>query len=127
MQEREQAKSDSSENHEESPVIESNAKTNKSPESAETQHATEAGGCNESSGENKITEENTVEENKKEDEEQKVCGEFYICHIIVFDYFKFTCELCFNIRIFASIWQTVVDDYLKTTTLCLIVLNRIWI
>lgn len=127
-QEGEQAKSDSSENQEENPVIENNAETKESPESAKTQHATEAVGCVESSGENKIKEENIVEENKKKDEEQKVCGGFtFVCHITVFDFSKFTCKLCLNIRIFASIWQTIVDGYLKTTTLCLIVVNRTWI
>lgn len=78
-QEGEQAKSDSSENQEENPVIENNAETKESPESAKTQLATEAVGCVESSCENKIKEENIVEENKKKDEEQKVCGAFYIC------------------------------------------------
>ncbi|XP_073339048.1 uncharacterized protein [Pagrus major] len=66
----ERAKSDSSENQEENPVIESNAETNESPESAKTQHATEAVACDENSGRNKIEEENIVE-NKKKDEEQK--------------------------------------------------------
>lgn len=75
FQEEEQGKSDSSENHDENPVIESKADANNSPESGKTQNGTETPGCVERS-ENK-KEENLVTMNKKEDVEQKVCREFY--------------------------------------------------
>lgn len=94
-QEDEQWKSDSSENEEENPVIESNTDANEPPESGETQNATDTVGCDESSGNNNNEEETLVKMNKKEDEEQKVCAEFYIsiCHVS----FKATCELLLGI------------------------------
>ncbi|XP_044023469.1 stress-induced-phosphoprotein 1 [Siniperca chuatsi] len=67
LPEEEQGKSDSSENQEENPVIESNAEASKSSESGKTHNATEAIGCDESSGNNK--EENLVK--MKENKEQK--------------------------------------------------------
>lgn len=90
-QEDEQWKSDSSENQEENPVIESNTDANGPPEFGETQNAADTVGCDESSGDNNNEEETLVKMNKKEDEEQKVCAEFYIsiCHV----FFKATCEL----------------------------------
>lgn len=69
LPEEEQGKSDSSENQEENPVIESNAKANESPESAKTQIGTAAAGCDENSANNK--EENPAEINKTEDGQQK--------------------------------------------------------
>ncbi|KAI3367419.1 hypothetical protein L3Q82_026276 [Scortum barcoo] len=66
LPEEEQGKSDSLVNQEENPVFEINS--NDSPESGQTQNATDAAGCEESTGNNK--EENLV--NKKEDEEQKI-------------------------------------------------------
>ncbi|XP_038554293.1 uncharacterized protein si:dkey-33c12.4 [Micropterus salmoides] len=66
LPEEEKGKSDSSENREENPVIESNPEAD---ESVKTENATEAAGCNGSSGNNK--EESLVKINKKEDEEHK--------------------------------------------------------
>ncbi|XP_037652668.1 RNA polymerase II-associated protein 3 isoform X1 [Sebastes umbrosus] len=70
LPEEEQGKSDSSENQEESPVIESNADANDSPESGKTENGNEAAGCDESSGNNKEVE-SLAEMNKTEDGEQK--------------------------------------------------------
>ncbi|XP_054470252.1 triadin isoform X2 [Anoplopoma fimbria] len=69
LPEDEKGKSDSSENQEENPVIESNAEANDSPESGQTQNGTEASGCDENSSNNK--EENHAEINKTENGEQK--------------------------------------------------------
>lgn len=69
LHEEEQAKSDSSENQEDTAIIESSAEAMESSQSGESQNATEAAGLEEKS--DNTEEINVVKVNKKEDEEQK--------------------------------------------------------
>lgn len=75
-QEDKQGKSDSSENQEENPVIESNKEAIEPPE---MQNANDTVGCDENTGYNNNNKEEILTKiNKREDELQKVCGKFYI-------------------------------------------------
>ncbi|CAK6965722.1 zinc finger CCCH domain-containing protein 13-like isoform X1 [Scomber scombrus] len=67
LPEEEQNKSDSSENQEENPIIESNTEASESPEDGKSQNESEVSECDESSKKNK---EESVEEMNKEEEEE---------------------------------------------------------